>query len=305
MRSLDTLQTYYTLYNIFQDKPRFKQKIVSDALGMSGRGKSRTSASNCVLKLYGKKISFRPNLILRPYENCFTTAYFLKARRPQDITNSLITLSRDTRISYLLLLSGMYDFFVTTRYDLHFDENFKVKKKSILYTPIYTHPHGWNLEMKNAFRSVANSTLSKGKIEREMGDFLPWEDIHFRIFDIMKHNVQMPFSEVARGTNLSQITAKKYFYEDVLPYCNIAHYFFPKGYDHYVQSLLLVKSDHEKGLVDSLSKLPCTTYVFPLEKEIALGIFHEGVDDLMFAFKKLEEKGYIKKHLLLVPLYWD
>ncbi len=305
MRSLDTLQTYYTIYDLVRVKPRFRLNVVAHSLGLSGRGKSRSTASNYVLKLYRRKISFHPNLVLRPYENCFTMAYFLKARNPQDITDSFVTLSENSSISYMLLLSGQYDFFVTTRHDLTFDETFKVKKKSILYTPIYTQPQGWNSEMKAAFKSVANSALAKGKIEREMGDFLPWENIHFRIFDIMKHNVQMPFIDVARETDLSLNTVKKYFNENILPYCDIAHYFFPKGYDHYQKSLIITQTNYEKGLVNSLSKLPCTSYVFPLEKEIVLIVFHEEIDDLMFAFKKLEEKGYIKKHLLLVPLYWD
>jgi hypothetical protein len=90
-----------------------------------------------------------------------------------------------------------------------------------------------------------------------------------------------------------------------LPCCNIAHYFFPKGYDHYHQSLLILESDHEKGLVQAFSKLPCTTYVFPLEKEVVFGVFHERVNDLMFALKKIEEKGYLRRYLLLVPLHWE
>ncbi|KYK38137.1 MAG: hypothetical protein AYK18_07840 [Theionarchaea archaeon DG-70] len=121
----------------------------------------------------------------------------------------------------------------------------------------------------------------------------------------MKNNVQIPFSTVAEETGFSSITVKKYFYETVLPYCNIAHYFFPKGYNHYSQAVVTIETDFEEGLVGAFSKLPCTTYVFPLEEELLVGIFHEGIQDVMFTMKKLEEKGFIKKHLLLVPLYWE
>jgi hypothetical protein len=42
-----------------------------------------------------------------------------------------------------------------------------------------------------------------------------------------------------------------------------------------------------------------------MEKEIASIVFHESIHDLMLILKKFEEKGFIKKHLLLVPLHWD
>ncbi|MBU7034121.1 MAG: hypothetical protein HXS49_02960, partial [Theionarchaea archaeon] len=69
--------------------------------------------------------------------------------------------------------------------------------------------------------------------------------------------------------------------------------------------LIVLKSKYEKDFVRILSKLPCTTYVFPLQEEIVLNIFHEGAVDMMFAVKKLEEKGYIDDYFLLIPLYWD
>ena len=114
----------------------------------------------------------------------------------------------------------------------------------------------------------------------------------------------MQFSDVARKIEFSAVAVKRHFYEIVMPYCNISHYFFPKGYDNYHQAIISVETQHEVGLVEALSRLPCTTYVFPFENELLLGIFHEGIEDVMFAIRKLEEKGYIKKHLLLIPLHW-
>ena len=305
MRTLNDLQTYYMIYNLIREIPRYRLSRIAIELGLSGRGQTKATASKYVTRLYTEEISLHPNLILKAHENCITKAFFLKLRKPEDLTSAFLKLSNNPYISYMLLLSGIYDFFVTTRYELTFDKNLIIKKSSPMYDPIYTHPTGWNLKMNDALKLFANKSCERSRIERDVEDFLPWDEIHFNIFDIMKHNMQIPFSHVARETNLASNTVKKYFYKDILPYCNTAHYFFPKGYSHYHQSLIIVKSDCEKGLVNNLPKLPCTTYVFPLEKEIALILFHEGVQNVMFAMKKLEEKGFIKKHLLLVPLHWE
>jgi len=308
MTDRENVQTYYIIYSSIRDKPRYNLKTVAKTLGMSGRGHSYTTASNYIKKLYQREISLRPNLVLKNYENCFTTAYFLKVDDPKKITPMFLNLSNlaETRqISYMLLLAGRYDFFVTSKYDLSFEEGLTVEKKSILYNPIYTHPSGWRLEMEDAFKRIADSDLKKGTLQRDIEDFLYWGSTEFRIFETMKNNVQMSFTKVAKICNFSPNTVRKYFCNEILPCCDIAHYFFPKGYDHYHKSLIIMKTDYEEHFVKSLTRLPCTSYVFPLEEEIVVIIFHDGVDDLMYSLKKLEEKGYIKYHLLLVPLHWD
>lgn len=305
MGKLENLQTYYMLYNVIRDKPRYNLKVVAKALGISGRGQSYTTASNYISKLYEKQISLHPNLIPRTFENFYATAYFLKVKNPQNLSPTFMDMSQDKHIPYVLLLSGKYDFLVTSKTDISFDDRLTVEKQSIMYTPIYTTPKGYKLEIKDAFKKMESSKFSKGKIDRIMEDFLPWDQIHYDIFEIMKGNIQMPFSQVAEIVDLSPHTVKKYFYNNILPYCDIAHYFFPKGYGYYQQSLIIVNTDSEKDLIKSLGKLPCTSYVYPLEEELVLTVFHEGVVDLMFAFKRLEEKGVVKKHLLLVPLYWE
>jgi hypothetical protein len=308
MGKLENLQTYYVIYNQIRDMPRYNLKAIARALGLSGRGHSYTTASNYVRNLYYRGISLHPNLILKNFENCYTRAYFLKVDDPTNLTTLFLTLKtliEDHVLSYMLLLSGKYDFFVTSKSDLTFQPGLTIKKKSILYNPVYTHPSGWNREMKESFRRLADSELVEGNLPREMEEFLFWGDTEFRIFETMKNNIQKPFSQVARVCHLSPNTVRKYFNEEILPCCDVAHYFFPKGYNQYQQSLIVLKTKYEKDFTRILGKLPCTTYVFPLQDEIVLNVFHEGVVDVMFAIKKLEEKGYIDYHFLLIPLYWD
>jgi hypothetical protein len=154
-------------------------------------------------------------------------------------------------------------------------------------------------------KQFAYSNPSKGKIERFVEDFLPWDQIHFNIYHTMMYNAQMPFTTPAKKFQMSSTTVKKYFCEVILPYCNTAHYFFPKGYLNYSKSMITIDTDFEIGLINSFSMLPCTTYIFPFEEEIGVTVFHEGVQELMFALKKLEERGYVRKYMLQVPLHWE
>ena len=298
------LKTYYNLYCAIQEIPRYTIRQLCPLLSFGGRGQKLSTVTGHILKLYRKKISLRPNLVLRTFENCYTKGYFLKVQNPENISKAFYELMQNPKLSYMLLLSGVYDFFVTSKHDLTFGGDLRILKKSTSYTPIYTIPSGWNSNVIDGLRKITELSLNEGRIERIMEEWLPWEDIDFRIYDIMKNNIQMQFSDVARKIEFSSNTVKKHFYETVMPYCNISHYFFPKGYDYYQKAMLSVETSYETGLVEALSRLPCTTYVFPFENEIILILFHEGIQDVMSVFRKLEEKGYIKKHLLLVPLHW-
>jgi len=298
------IDTYYLIYRAIIEKPRIKLKELAKILGLTGRGRTITTAFKYLHRLYEYKISFNPNLILRAYENSYHTAYFLKAQSRDSLSVTFQTLAKDPKISRVMFLSGMYDFFVTSR---HSDLNLKkhdvsLCKKTCMYTPQFTVPHGWKNPMRDALISLSSSLLEKGKLEREREDFLPWDDIHWDIFYSMKDNVRIEFTKVAQEVDVTSDTVKKYFYQAVLPYCDISHYFFPKGYDYYDKSFIITHSNYEKDLINSLKKLPCTTYVYPLEEELALILFHEGINDLMRAFQKMEEAGVIEKYLLLVPL---
>jgi len=300
----EKIETYHLIYQSIREKERVHIKELATILGYSGRGSTFETASKYLHKMYECKISLNPSLNLRTYENSYITAYFLKSTSKYSPSHTFENLAKDPKISKVIFLAGTYDFLVTTRQkDVDFKKHgVSIAKESIMYTSLFTVPKGWKEKMRNALMAFAYSTLEHSMLKREMEDFLPWENIHWDIFYSMKDDVRTPFAHVAKDVSVAADTVKKHFYKTVLPYCNVAHYFFPKGYDWYLQSLVIVESDHEKALIDTLSLLPCTSYVYILEKEVVLTIFHEGVNDVMTAFQKIEEAGYIKRHLLLVPL---
>lgn len=304
MKKLTDTETYHELFDEICKTPRYSAKQLSIHLNGEGRGKKYSTTNSQIRKMYERGVSLYPNLVLRTFENCPFKAYLLKVRDPANFTKTFYTLKQNERLSYVLLLSGPFDFFVTSMYDLNFGKDLRIMKKSISYTPIYTIPRGWRYSTDEILAKMADSTLEEGKIERKIEDWLPWTDTHFRIYEIFKNNIQLEFAVAARKLGLSQDIVRKGFYKSILPFCNVAHYFFPKGYNHYHKSFIVADSNHEMGLVRAFSELPCTTYVFPLEEELLFLIFHENINDLMLFFKKIEEKRYIEKYFLCIPLYF-
>ena len=271
MEEQENLQTYYTIYNQYREKLRCTNWDVAKALGKTGRGRSKSTVSEYIKLLYDSEISFRPNLILRTYENSNLKAFFLKAKSSGELSTVYNYLKEDSNIVYFMLLSGRYDFFVTTRCDSYrFRTKATVAKKTKMFTPIFTVPRGWRSDASSILRDkVAHSVLSRGKIERIVEDFLPWGQKEFSIHSAMMNNAQMRFSTVGKKLDMSPTTIKKYFLKNILPYCNVAHYFFPRRYSFYDKSFVLLESDYEIGLIETLSLLPCTTYIYPFEEEIA------------------------------------
>ena len=108
---------------------------------------------------------------------------------------------------------------------------------------------------------------------------------------------------MAKDVGVSSKTVQKHFYEKVLPKCIQINYFFPRGYQDYLKAFLLINSDYELKIVSALRKLPCTTYVFPLEESLVIVLFHESVTKTLEFLEKIEEKAIIDSYLLYNVLF--
>jgi hypothetical protein len=65
----------------------------------------------------------------------------------------------------------------------------------------------------------------------------------------------------------------------------------------------MVHTDYEQSITTALKRLPCTSYVYPLEKGLLINIFHENINILMTLFGKLAEMGIIDTYTQLTPLW--
>lgn len=147
----------------------------------------------------------------------------------------------------------------------------------------------------------------EGKVERVIFGDPPWDKLDWRIFHFMKGNVRQKFTVVARNTDTTSGTAKLRFYEKILPNCVIANYFFPKGFEYYSPLFLRLKTQNETNIIKGLEKLPCTSYVFPLDRSLVLILFYDSKDDiitLLNILQKKEENAIIDSYLLYSPIVY-
>lgn len=277
---------------------------MAEHLGLIGRGRSPSTVWNHLQNMYEKNISRNPVLILNPCEESQSMVYFCRKTTRKGLRSTFLELYQDTRLDYVLFLSGSSDFFVTTRekevdfsgYDV------EIVETSSLFAPIFTIPYGWGSSVNDALDSWLNCMFSKGLISRDVGEPLQWKEVDWKVYEAMKFDGRKDFTKVAREVGIWPKTAQSHFYNQVLPCCTVGHYFFPKGYDFYDKAFLKIRSSYERDMVKALENLPCTTHVFPLEKELILIVYHESISKVMDTIQKMEEVGIIDGYLLYIPL---
>lgn len=306
MNPCTILGRYYDIYRAIVDNPRIAIAQIARVIGQTGRGRTRSTISRHLSNMYEKKVSLKPNLILGPSHNSAIHAYFCRKRTRKGIQSTFFALHEDERINYALFLSGQSDYFLTTRENNitigEFDVD--IMEHSLMYTPIFTIPHGWNHPMRESLKSLSKYNFQKGLISRKLGKKRKWSGMDWDIYALMREDARMEFTKVGRKLGIFSSTVKDHFYKYVLPECVVSHYFFPRGYDFYVQAFMKIISQYEISLLEALKNFPCTSYVYPLNKGILVNLFHENTNDLMAVFEKLEETGVINSYLLYTPLNW-
>jgi hypothetical protein len=147
-----------------------------------------------------------------------------------------------------------------------------------------------------------NVDFLKGKLERKTYGLLEWSEADWKIYLFMRKDIRCKFTDVGRYAGVDSKTAKKHFYGNILPNCDIAHYFFPEGRNSYREIFLKVETDYEKSLIAALKMLPCTSYVYPLDTSLIIVLFQNDEKLVLFNLQKLKEIGIINDYLFYTPL---
>jgi len=275
-------------------------------MGHTGIGRRRATISKYVNDMYENEISFKPNLYFKNLEGLQWKAYLCRSRSRNNVGSTFERLKEEKRITYVVLISGFSDFFLTSKdsslnlkqYDL------EIVEESILFSPIYTIPQGWNLTFENAARNVLEYNFEVGNISRDTEGAFTLGKMDTEIFEIIKNDARLPFSKVAEKTGVFSGTIKEHFYKNILPLCNVAHYFFPQGYKSYMKTYFRIYTDYEDSIVESLKYLPCTSYVYPFEKGLLINLFHGNINIAMTLFQKMEEMGLVEHYTHYTPLWY-
>ena len=305
MDSWKILETYYRLYRMLVDDLRLTSKEMAKKLGHVGRGRSPSTIYKHYQNMLEKKITKNPILVLKPFEESQSRAFFCKKEPRDGLSSTFRSLRKDQRLDYVLFLSGNCDFFITTRKDISFEKHqLTIIEEAEIYSPIFTVPKKWKSSLNEALTYMLDYTFQKGTIKRTVSHQLEWDELDWKIYESMKHNGRKEFTTAARETGVWPKTVQNRFFDHVLPHCTTCHYFFPRGYDFYEKALLKIRSAYERDLVRALERLPCTSYVYPYGKELVLIIFHNSMTNLMETVQKMEEIGIIDAYLLFVPLFY-
>lgn len=298
---------YYNIFECIVSSVRCTITSIAKNVGHTGIGRRRATISDYVNNMYTYEISLKPNLYFKNLEKLQWKAYLCKNEGRNNVGKTFEKLRKDKKIAYVVLISGFSDFFLTSRHpELDLGKyDLEIMEESILFSPIYTIPKGWNLSFENAAKNVLKCDFKKGNLSRDTEGVFMLEGLDMEIFKIMKKNARLPFTRVTEKTGVFSGTIKDHFYKHVLPHCNIAHYFFPQGYKNYMQTYFRIHTKYECSIVSSLKYLPCTSYVYPFEKGLLINLFHENINIAMTIFQKMEEMGLVEYYTHYTPLWYD
>jgi hypothetical protein len=304
METLRLLKLYYELFSFLVKNPKTELRYIAEYYRKTGRGRSPSTWGYHIEQMFQKKISREPIMLLKSHEQAYITAYFCEYEKKTGFHDVIRNLSEDKEITYGTALSSR-DFFITsTNEKKNLEEyNLQVKDKSVLYTPLYPVPTGWGLSMEEAFANVLDSDFRKGVLPRTLYRYLDWDDLDWKIYlEVRKRLRSFEYTATAKVVGSTPTTVMTRFREKIVPKCIQINYFFPDGYDQYLQAFLKIETDCESSLVKALGGLPCTSYVYPLENCMIILLFHKNIDLLILMLKKLEKKKVLDSCLLYSPL---
>ena len=278
-------------------------KKISEYFGKTGRGRAPSTWLRHLSNMYRKGISRNPWIGIKPHSDYLIRIFFCRKEDDSNTYNTFLDLHKEKKITYVMFLSGR-DFLVASpSSDIDLRRfGLTVEFKSYLYTPIYTEPKGWNKSFDECLANLVNSNFEKGTLERFAEKKLDWNSKDWEIYRFMQSNIRKKWLHLARHVGLSLSTARNHFFSHILPECYQAHYFFPKGYDYYSKMVLRVRTKCEIALVKNLELLPCTSYVFPLQNEITVTLFHEDENGVLGSLEKMKEIGALRDYLLYTPI---
>lgn len=309
MKKCEKTKNYYLLFDLIRKDFNVKGKQMALALGRSGRGVTVSSALRQLANMYEEKVSFRPRLVLNNYAGFETTAFLCKKSGKFGCANiywKLYNKKLSSEISSAFYLAGNYDFFVTTRkssdsLDLE-SIGLGIVETTKFFDPLYTVPIGWNHSMKTCINNFFGEEFIQKKIVREFKQRLNWDDLDWKIYLSIRENLRKPLKQVSDEIGESSYIIKRRLLQAIIPSCTVANFFFPLGYDYYDKTFLQFESKYENSIVRALRRLPCTSYIYPLEKRMICIIFHDGIKYVLVLTRKMEEMGLARDILLSVPL---
>jgi len=245
MKNLKRVKLYFELFILIAENPRITAKNIAKQYNYSGRGRSPSTFSWHIRNMYKRKISKEPQIVLKSHTRVHATAYLCDYQRDRGFHDIILRLNDDEEISYALALSSKRFFITSTNQNLDFEKYYmNIEEKSILYTPIYPIPKGWNTKIGEALSNFSNAVSKRGLLPRTLNRHLEWDSLDWNIYHKANKRLRsFSYTKIAKDLETTPTTVRTRFLEKINPKCIQINYFFPKGYDLYKYAFLKIKTD--------------------------------------------------------------
>lgn len=296
MKKSSRLKLYYQLFSLLIKYPRISGSEIAKYFHHTGRGRSPSTYLHHIQSMYSRQISKPPQIAPKSFLEYHLTTYFCTNNSGDSLYDLFEKLSQNRQITYVIALTSK-DFFIVSQNDNLNLKNYQLEidEKSILYTPIYVIPKGWNQSMNQAFNNFLTTEFKRGLLPRTLYRNFGWDSLDWDIFEIVHKDIKsFSYTKVARRVDSTPNTVRNRFLEKILPNCVQINYFFPKGYNSYWQLFLKIDTDYESSIIKALEKLPSSSYVFPLDKCLIIVLFYEEIKDVLLTLKKMKNRNILE-----------
>jgi hypothetical protein len=298
MKKSRKIQTWWDIYTCLHENGRAHIGEICRKIRYTGRGKNRDTISRYLHEAFEKGIITRPRLTLANHEGSTLYAYLLTCTEKR--TELFRTLSQNSDVMYMALLSGDYQLFFTSRSDqIPLSCPHEI---SPIYTPVYTFPDGWNRSEEQCLNVLTQHTYRKSTLPREVLAPLDWEPLDWLIYNAFRMDVRRNHREVAEYLGTTYETIRLHLHKKVLPQTIQSVGFFPQGLPNYSNLFFLVETPCERSFISALSKLQTSCIIWPLQDHLLCMIYFQNLNIFFDSVFNVEKSKIFERYNFLFPL---
>ncbi len=254
-----------------------------------------------------EEVLFPPLLRLKSFPNSREYTYFVKFK---DATSVYEKLKEDKRVVYQCVCAGAFDLMViaSEKIDISMEYGFeyivlsgprgdfifnKVERKSM------------NTYIGEVYHFLREGDFIPSEIAPPVRKDLPWDDLDWALFNLLKHDVRIKYLDIIRCLNLSKSTFYPHLHK-VLENCTVWTRYYPRSYSQYNEYFVLFKTNHEEQLVERLKEIPVHCPIFKVKSWIYACIVVEKEliqRTFLDLLRSMQSSGFIEEYRYSVPLF--
>lgn len=289
---------------LLAENPRLPYRHIARNLGIYSK-----TASKIYKEATEEGILFPP--MLRPRIRTDYTEYVYSVNG-KNIQNLFEKLSRDSRVEYVTWCRGQFDLLLITneRIDLTVEREFEEVVLSGERTGDYIFSFVERGDYHAIFSEI-DSFLDIGRFRTGKLTIKPekrgneWSDREQKLFRYLKNDVRKTFTGIQKELDISRSLLLK-CYSIVRKHTIVAVPYYPKRFDMYTIVYLIIETEHEKQIVEVLSKFPCQSSFFKVRDSLIcmIGTENNFTRRLFTLLNKMVTSTFVEDLSYSIPLYY-